>query len=280
MMRTCSPWDLLAAASGESLVYLLCCLFPSLFSLSVSLCLCLSVSVCLSASLCVWLCLSLSLSVCLCLSLSLRVLVFLSVDVFCSVLCLHFPEFCWVYFIFLYVAISVFLSAELSQCFCMLLSAELSQWLSMLPSLCFCLLSFLNVSVCCHLCVSVSWTFTMFLYVALSVFLSAEFSPCFCVLFLYGLWHKVYGICREMLRVSCYLTQLEELHIQHSVQTLTDCNKMGLVKAIWRNHRHQKSVSVSFTCFPASVTCVSGYWSVCRLHCEGVYPVSIVGAAM
>ncbi|XP_076465746.1 kinetochore-associated protein 1-like [Babylonia areolata] len=46
---------------------------------------------------------------------------------------------------------------------------------------------------------------------------------------------------REMLRVSCYLTQLEELHIQHSVHTLSDCNKTGLVKSIWRIHKHQKS---------------------------------------
>ncbi|KAK7116086.1 kinetochore-associated protein 1-like [Littorina saxatilis] len=54
------------------------------------------------------------------------------------------------------------------------------------------------------------------------------------------LGHSCHSI-REMLRVSCYLTQLEELHIQHSVQTLTDCNKTGLVKSIWRNHKHQKS---------------------------------------
>ena len=65
--------------------------------------------------------------------------------------------------------------------------------------------------------------------------------------------HRLYDICREMLRVSCYLTQLEDLHIQHSVQTLTNCNKVGLVKAIWKNHRHQKSVSVSsHICMPLS----------------------------
>ncbi|KAL8602243.1 hypothetical protein ACOMHN_022756 [Nucella lapillus] len=46
---------------------------------------------------------------------------------------------------------------------------------------------------------------------------------------------------REMLRICCYLSQLEELHIQHSLQSLSNCSKTGLVKSIWRSYRHQKS---------------------------------------
>ncbi|KAL3872886.1 hypothetical protein ACJMK2_036067 [Sinanodonta woodiana] len=47
---------------------------------------------------------------------------------------------------------------------------------------------------------------------------------------------------RHLLRILLYLVELEKLHINHSVETFEDCNKDGLVRGIWRNHSHQKSV--------------------------------------
>ena len=40
-----------------------------------------------------------------------------------------------------------------------------------------------------------------------------------------------------------YLVSLEKLHIKHSVQTFVACQKEGLVRGIWKNHSHEKTVS-------------------------------------
>ena len=45
------------------------------------------------------------------------------------------------------------------------------------------------------------------------------------------------------MKTFTYLVELERLHILHSVESFQESNKDGLVKGIWRNHYHQKSVS-------------------------------------
>ena len=54
---------------------------------------------------------------------------------------------------------------------------------------------------------------------------------------------------RSQLQIYRYLCQLEDLHIPHSQQTLKTCDKSALVKAIWRRHKHQKSVRFSILFF-------------------------------
>lgn len=68
------------------------------------------------------------------------------------------------------------------------------------------------------------------------------------------LWNKTYStneaLCvnktkfnhRNLLKTTSYLIALEKLHILHSVETFESSNKEGLIKGIWRNHSHQKSV--------------------------------------
>ena len=40
------------------------------------------------------------------------------------------------------------------------------------------------------------------------------------------------------------LAELEGLHIQQSASTFDKCNKEGLVRGLWRNHKHEKKVGV------------------------------------
>lgn len=47
---------------------------------------------------------------------------------------------------------------------------------------------------------------------------------------------------RYLWKTTNYLIALEKLHILHSVETFESSNKEGLIKGIWRNHSHQKSV--------------------------------------
>ena len=35
-----------------------------------------------------------------------------------------------------------------------------------------------------------------------------------------------------------YVTELERLHVPHSVESFSRCSKVGLVKGVWRNHSH------------------------------------------
>ena len=46
------------------------------------------------------------------------------------------------------------------------------------------------------------------------------------------------------MHIMIYLVSLEKLHIKHSVQTFLGCQKEGLVRGIWKNHSHEKTVSV------------------------------------
>ncbi|XP_069116407.1 kinetochore-associated protein 1-like [Argopecten irradians] len=55
------------------------------------------------------------------------------------------------------------------------------------------------------------------------------------------LFHKSLEQVRHNLRIMLYLVDLENLHILHSVQSFNEANKEGLIKGIWRNHRHQKT---------------------------------------
>ena len=48
------------------------------------------------------------------------------------------------------------------------------------------------------------------------------------------------------MHIMIYLVSLEKLHIKHSVQTFVTCQKEGLVRGIWKNHSHEKTVS---TCY-------------------------------
>ena len=41
------------------------------------------------------------------------------------------------------------------------------------------------------------------------------------------------------------LAELEGLHIQQSASTFDKCNKEGLVRGLWRNHKHEKKVGVA-----------------------------------
>ena len=41
------------------------------------------------------------------------------------------------------------------------------------------------------------------------------------------------------------LAELEGLHIQQSASTFDKCNKEGLVRGLWRNHKHERKVGDS-----------------------------------
>ena len=57
------------------------------------------------------------------------------------------------------------------------------------------------------------------------------------------------------------LAELEGLHIQQSASTFDKCNKEGLVRGLWRNHKHERKVRVIddylFFCF---VVVVVVFW--------------------
>ena len=38
------------------------------------------------------------------------------------------------------------------------------------------------------------------------------------------------------------LAELEGLHIQQSASAFDKCNKEGLVRGLWRNHKHERKV--------------------------------------
>ena len=73
-------------------------------------------------------------------------------------------------------------------------------------------------------------------------------------------WKTIFH--RNLLKTTSYLIALEKLHVLHSVETFESSNKEGLIKGIWRNHSHQKSVGVSwFLLFlQSSESCT--YWYV------------------
>ncbi|OWF43847.1 kinetochore-associated protein 1-like [Mizuhopecten yessoensis] len=58
------------------------------------------------------------------------------------------------------------------------------------------------------------------------------------------LFHKSLDQVRHMMRMMLYLVDLENLHILHTVQSFEEANKEGLIKGIWRNHRHQKTAAL------------------------------------
>ncbi|KAL4233776.1 Kinetochore-associated protein 1 [Mactra antiquata] len=53
---------------------------------------------------------------------------------------------------------------------------------------------------------------------------------------------------RDLLRITIYLSRLEMLHIQHTVDTFMSCNKTGLVKGIWKHHSHNKTAITIVSC--------------------------------
>ncbi|XP_033734712.1 kinetochore-associated protein 1-like [Pecten maximus] len=58
------------------------------------------------------------------------------------------------------------------------------------------------------------------------------------------LFYKSMDQVRHMMRMLLYLVDLENLHILHTVQSFEEANKEGLIKGIWRNHRHQKTAAL------------------------------------
>lgn len=42
------------------------------------------------------------------------------------------------------------------------------------------------------------------------------------------------------------LAELEGLHIQQSASAFGKCNKEGLVRGLWRNHKHERKVCYTF----------------------------------
>ena len=45
------------------------------------------------------------------------------------------------------------------------------------------------------------------------------------------------------------LAELEGLHIQQSESAFDKCNKEGLVRGLWRNHKHERKVRVAVFVF-------------------------------
>ena len=129
-----------------------------MFTLSVSLSLCLSVSLSLCLSVSLSLCLSVSLSLCLSVSLSLCLSVSLSL---CLSLCLS-------------VSLSLCLSVSLSLCLSVSLSLSLS----------------LCLSVSLSLCLSVSLSLCMYVCLSLSLSLSHTLSPLSHSLFIWLYFHS------------------------------------------------------------------------------------------
>lgn len=58
---------------------------------------------------------------------------------------------------------------------------------------------------------------------------------------------------RQQMQALVCLAELEGLHIQQSASTFDKCNKEGLVRGLWRNHKHERKVRVIddylFFCF-------------------------------
>lgn len=49
---------------------------------------------------------------------------------------------------------------------------------------------------------------------------------------------------RQQMQALVCLAELEGLHIQQSASTFDKCNKEGLVRGLWRNHKHERKVRV------------------------------------
>jgi len=49
---------------------------------------------------------------------------------------------------------------------------------------------------------------------------------------------------RQQMQALVCLAELEGLHIQQSASTFDKCNKEGLVRGLWRNHKHERKVGV------------------------------------
>ena len=47
---------------------------------------------------------------------------------------------------------------------------------------------------------------------------------------------------RQYMESLVCLAELEGLHIQQSLSAFQKCNKEGLVRGLWRNHKHEKKV--------------------------------------
>ena len=92
-----------------------------------------------------------------------------------------------------------------------------------------CLLAAMSVCLSLSVCLSV--------YLSLSVCLSVERIDVHV-----NSWKTIFH--RNLLKTTSYLIALEKLHVLHSVETFESSNKEGLIKGIWRNHSHQKSVGV------------------------------------
>ena len=45
------------------------------------------------------------------------------------------------------------------------------------------------------------------------------------------------------MQILIYMVELERLRIPQTLAGFTKCNKEGLVRSIWKNHRHQQRVS-------------------------------------
>lgn len=47
---------------------------------------------------------------------------------------------------------------------------------------------------------------------------------------------------RQQMQALVCLAELEGLHIQQSASAFDKCNKEGLVRGLWRNHKHERKV--------------------------------------
>ncbi len=50
---------------------------------------------------------------------------------------------------------------------------------------------------------------------------------------------------RKYMQVLLYLVEMERLHISQTPAAFNKCNKEGLVRSIWRNHRHEQRVGTT-----------------------------------
>ena len=66
---------------------------------------------------------------------------------------------------------------------------------------------------------------------------------------------------RQQMQALVCLAELEGLHIQQSASTFDKCNKEGLVRGLWRNHKHERKVLVEFRFFSRRVKCQILLWS-------------------
>ena len=47
---------------------------------------------------------------------------------------------------------------------------------------------------------------------------------------------------RQQMQALVCLAELEGLHIQQTASAFDKCNKEGLVRGLWRNHKHERKV--------------------------------------